>query len=201
MDAAKNCLVLRACQWSDLEQPTPHLTSCDPRGLPASWDLPEHRVLWTFPCSHSNVSVGGCRECAKQWEYPAEETQQFSRHPQCRMKELRLTHSKAACKSKPSYSRIERSHHITPAMALEERRGNVAYEDISILIYQIAKKNNAKLQSYLVALCRQRATKINPDNKDLWFQRTILSWSSIIYLVHDFTHVFKNCPHAEKSFL
>lgn len=145
MDVAKNFLVLWACQWSDLEQPTSHLASCDPRGLPASWDLPEHRVLWTFPCSHSNVLVRGCRECAKQWEYPAEETRQFSRHLQCRIKELRLTHSEAACKSKPSYSRIERSHHTTPAPALKERRENVAYEGISILTNKIS---SAKLRLY-----------------------------------------------------
>lgn len=129
----KNFLVLRACLWSDLKQPTPHLSSCDPRGLPASWDLPEHRVLWTFPCSHSNVFVRGCRECAKQWEYPAQETQQLSRHLQCRIKELRLTHSKAVCKSKLSYSGTEKSHHR--AMALKERRGSIAYEGISILTY------------------------------------------------------------------
>lgn len=186
MDAAKNFLFLRACPWSDLKPPTPHLTSCDPRGLPASWDLPEHRVLWTFPCSHSNVFVGGCRECAKQWEYPAEETQQFSRHLQCRIKELRLTHSKAVCKSKLSYSKTAGSHHATPAVALKERRGNVAYEDISILVYRIAKINTAKLTFY-----SDWENKINPDNKDLWFQGTILSWSSVVYLVHDFMCAFK----------
>lgn len=177
MDAAKNFLVLRACQWSDLEQPTSHLANYDPRGLPASWDLPEHSVLWTFPCSHSNVLVRGCAECAKQWEYPAEETRQLSKHLHCRIKGLRQTPSEVLCKNKTPYTSTDRSHrHYTR----RRERKNVAYKGISILINKI---RSVKLWLYLVEVL-----KWNPNNKTLCLQG-FLSWSSRIHLSQGFTCV------------